>query len=97
MRSGSGAGMDGVRPIHLQQMLANVDNIKILIKVDVKNTFNSLHRSNFLTIILDRCPQAYSFMHHTSTPLYYGRDEILFQTGLQQGNPMAPISFTLAI
>ena len=78
----------------------SIDSIKVLIKVDVKNAFNSLHRTNFLRKILEKCPQVYTFMdqaYRNPCPLYYGRDKLLSETGLQQGDHMASVAFAMAI
>ena len=79
---------------------ADVEEVTILVKIDIKNAFNTVERPKIFSKLLSKCPQVYSFMHqayHSPTPLYFGRDKIESQTGLQQGDPMAPISFCLAI
>ena len=79
---------------------ADVGSIRVLIKIDVKNAFNTLHRASFLQCIRDSCPQIYSLLRQAYcdvSPLYYGSTNIQSRTGLQQGDPLASVSFALAI
>ena len=73
---------------------------QILVKVDVRNAFNSIDRVAFLQKILDHCPQIYPLLRQTygfSSPLFYGEKEIHSETGLHQGDPLASLAFSLAI
>ena len=75
-------------------------SFQILIKVDVSNAFNSIHRTSFLNQILQNCPAIYPLMRQAygfSSPLFYGETRILSQTGLHQGDPLASLAFSLAI
>ena len=73
---------------------------QILVKVDVRNAFNSIDRTAFLQKILDHCPQIYPLLRQAygfSSPLFYGEMEIHSETGLHQGDPLASLAFSLAI
>ena len=71
-----------------------------LIKIDVKNAFNSLHRDAMLTQVKDRCPSIYSLAHlayRAPSPLYVGTSLIWSCSGVQQGDPLGPLLFALTI
>ena len=71
-----------------------------LVKVDVRNAYNSIDGTAFLHKILDHCPQIYPLLRQAygfSSPLFYGETEIHSETGLHEGDPLASLAFSLAI
>ena len=73
---------------------------QILLKVDIKNAFNSINRPAFLQQILQNCPQIFPLMKQAygfSSPIFYGETKLLSETGLHQGDPLATLAFSLAI
>ena len=73
---------------------------EVLVKVDISNAFNSIHRASFLSQIRDLCPSVHHFMlqaYGFDSPLFYGSKRILSRTGLHQGDPLASLAFSLAI
>ena len=73
---------------------------QILIKVDVKNAYNSIKRSAFLKEIRSNCPQIYPLMKQAygfSSPIFYMEHELHSETGLHQGDPLAALAFALVI
>ena len=69
-------------------------------KIDVKNSFNTVNRSNVLTEIHNRCPEIFKIAlqsYGSSSPLFYGTTQISSSTGVQQGDPLGPIGFALAV
>ena len=72
----------------------------VMVKIDVKNAFNSIRRDTFLHQIHSRCPDIYNMARQaygTPTPLYIGDTLIASSTGVQQGDPIGPLAFSLAI
>ena len=72
----------------------------ILVKADIRNAFNTVHRSAVLQQVKARCPEIFPLMalsYSNPTPLYIGTSTIMSQTGVQQGDPLGPLGFTLAI
>ena len=71
-----------------------------VIKLDFKNAFNSVHRDKILGVVLDLAPRIFQFVHSAySMPssLFWG-DRILHSIeGVQQGDPLGPLPFCLAI
>ena len=75
-------------------------NEQVILKLDVKNAYNSVHRSTVLEEIYKRCPEIYPLVwqsYSTTMPLFIGDTVIESQTGVQQGDPLGPLCFALAI
>jgi hypothetical protein len=71
-----------------------------IVKLDFSNAFNSLHRDAMLNAVAAVCPEIYRFCHLTyNSPsvLKFGIRSILSQEGPQQGDPLGPLLFCLAI
>ena len=71
-----------------------------LVKVDVRNAFNSIRRDTMLTAVRDRCPEVYplAFQAYCApTPLHIGDHAISSRCGVQQGDPLGPLCFSLAV
>ncbi|XP_026331470.1 uncharacterized protein LOC113238842, partial [Hyposmocoma kahamanoa] len=72
----------------------------VVVKIDIRNAFNSVERDIILSEILENVPSLYPFVYQCySVPsnLYYGENSILSQVGAQQGDPLGPLLFCLAI
>ena len=78
----------------------------VVLKVDIKNAFNTVAREAFIRAIIEQSPQFVPYFLATyGTPanlLLAGsggmtREIILAMTGVQQGDPLAPACFSLAI
>ena len=72
----------------------------VLAKLDFKNAFNTIRRDTMLEAVQRTLPEAYGFVHAAySTPstLFYGSDTISSEEGVQQGDPLGPLLFCLAL
>ena len=72
----------------------------VLVKVDVSNAFNTVRRDVFLARIRERCPEVYHLAYQTySAPstLIIGGQTIESASGVQQGDPLGPAAFALAV
>ncbi|XP_061706402.1 uncharacterized protein LOC133525602 [Cydia pomonella] len=72
----------------------------VIIKIDLKNAFNSLERDVLLSEVRDKIPLLYPFLHQVySSPskLFFNESLIQSQVGAQQGDPLGPLIFSLAI
>ena len=73
---------------------------RVLVKVDVKNAFNTVRRDVILSQLQERCPEIYPMAHQAyslPTPLYIDDQVIPSASGVQQGDPLGPAAFSLAI
>ena len=78
----------------------NANSNKILLKIDLRNAFNSIDRDVMLQVIKDKVPRLFAFIwqcYRHPTNLFYGSQKIPSQTGCQQGDPLGPLLFSLGI
>ena len=72
----------------------------IILKVDMENAFNSVRRDKVLHKVLEVAPALYPMTwqaYAKPTKLFYGDDFLLSCEGLQQGDVLGPLYFSLAI
>ena len=80
--------------------LTNLQSGEVIVKLDMRNAFNSLRRDHFLRVVRDRAPSLYAILHRayqSPTPLFFGDFELRSATGIQQGDPAGPAVFSLAV
>ena len=73
---------------------------KRVLKIDMRNAFNSIRRDTFLTAARDRARGAFRLLwqaYSQSTALYYGEEVLHSSTGIQQGDPFGPALFSLGV
>jgi hypothetical protein len=73
---------------------------KVMLKGDIKNAFNSLWRATFLEVLSrlvpGLCPYAFA-AYASPSVLYFGDYKIMSRAGVQQGDPLGPLFFSIAI
>ena len=73
---------------------------RILVKIDVKNAFNTIKRKAVLSEVHAMCPEIFNLAlqsYGSRTPLFYGNRIIYSSSGVQQGDPLGPLGFALGI
>ncbi|KAJ9435656.1 hypothetical protein DIPPA_16562, partial [Diplonema papillatum] len=71
-----------------------------MLKVDLRNAFNCVHREAFLREVEDRLPEIWPWVkwcYGGSSKLFTKGREISSEEGAQQGDPLGPLLFSLAI
>ena len=69
-------------------------------KLDFKNTFNSLRRDKMIAAVGQLAPELLPLVlsaYGSSSCLFFGKDIILSSEGVQQGDPLGPLLFCFAI
>ena len=72
----------------------------IIIKLAFHNAFNSIRRDKMLLVVKGRAPAIYPFVHSAySRPscLFSGSKTLQSSEGIQQGDPLGPFRFCLAL
>lgn len=72
----------------------------ILLKLDMKNAFNSIRRDHALEVCHQRTPPIFKLAHlsYSHPSLLIASDNIISSaTGIQQGDPLGPLLFAMAI
>ena len=73
---------------------------RLICKIDFKNAFNSVRRDVILSLVLQYVPELYPFVfqcYRHATTLSFGDFIIESVEGVQQGDPLGPLLFCLAI
>jgi hypothetical protein len=83
-----------------RRFISNMPDDYVIAKLDFSNAFNNVHRDVMLSSVADNIPEIYKFCHlayNATTLLKYSNRVILSQEGVQQGDPLGPLLFCLAI
>lgn len=86
--------------VHALRTYLNTGDCEVLLKIDVKNAFNSVNRDALLSEIKSNIPELYNYLLHCyadPTNLMYRSNELSSEVGCQQGDPLGPAIFSLAI
>ena len=73
---------------------------RVILKLDMRNAFNTIRRDTFLTEARERIPTLYPLLwqaYAKPTALLFGDTIIPSATGLQQGDPVGPALFSLGV
>ena len=83
-----------------RRYLRDCDHKRVLLKVDMRNAFNCLRRDSFLSVARSRAAGLYGLLwqaYSEPSSLFFGKDVLKSETGIQQGDPFGPALFALAV
>ena len=83
-----------------RRFLAGMPDDYVVVKLDFSNAFNCIRRDAVLAAIANTLPDIYRFCHlayQQTSILKYGQQAIDSQEGVQQGDPLGPLLFCLAV
>ena len=72
----------------------------VLLKIDMRDAFNSLRRESFLPVACLRTPGLYCLLwqaYFSQTRSFFGEEGFDSETGIQQGAPTGPALFALSV
>lgn len=86
--------------VHALRSFITHNGGEVLLKVDVKNAFNCVDRATLLAEIQNHIPEIYNYLwqcYGLDSKLLYRNHLINSCSGCQQGDPLGPAIFSLAI
>ena len=91
-----------VKPVlEVINQLGDIQNQEyVMLKIDFKNAFNMVDRSEFLSKVRILFPKMYNWVHlmyAQNSFLVFGDKIILSSCGVQQGDPLGPLLFALVL
>lgn len=96
VRGGAESAVHGLRRFIDESM----DSDQVIVKIDFKNAFNSLHRDHMLEEVRRHFPHAADFVssaYSDRSALLWDQEIIWSDEGVQQGDPLGPFLFCLGI
>ena len=73
---------------------------EVIAKLDFSNAFNSVHRDSILKAVAEHIPEIYALCHSAygaKSQLLFGNHIIDSSSGVQQGDPLGPLLFSLTL
>jgi len=83
-----------------RQYLKNIPSDGVIVKLDFKNAFNSVRRDSVLEAVASHFPELLPFAissYSADSDLFFGEYVIPSCEGVQQGDPLGPLFFSLAV
>ena len=95
VRGGGEAAVHSTR-----SFLGQLQQDEVIAKLDFANAFNTIHRAQILKAVSREIPELYRFCHSAysgNSLLQFGHNSVNSCTGVQQGDPLGPLLFSLSI
>ena len=79
--------------------LHNLPPDNLILKLDFKNTFNSIQHGKMLMAVKEKASKIFLFHSAYSTPstLFFGGDSLQSAENIQQRDPLGPLLFCLTV
>ena len=100
VKGGCEAAVHALRSLFSRDPTSSQSSGNIVVKLDMKNAFNSVRRDQLLEACKLRAPSIYPLAHAAySSPSYLLSEDniVISATGVQQGDPLGPLLFALAV
>ena len=101
LQVGFGTRIGAEAAIHsIRSYLSEIPSDFVMVKLDFKNAFNSIRRDAVLKACLEHTPELYPLVfscYSSCSHLFYDDHILLSQEGVQQGDPLGPLLFCLAV
>ena len=100
IKSGAEGIIHSVNKYIFDSKIVIKDSSKVILKIDFNNAFNSINRSKMLSVVKDHFPSIFnwtSFCYSNAAKLFCGENIIDCTTGVQQGDPLAPLLFSITL
>ena len=98
---GTSGGCEAVVHVCRRWLAQHSDDAdRVIAQIDIKNAFNSLDRHEILASCREFFPSLTPWVDWTygaNSVLFLGTEEISSQRGVQQGDPLGPLLFSLAL
>jgi hypothetical protein len=95
IKGGGKAAVDSIR-----KYIKNQSDAEVILKIDVKNAFNSVERDSILSMVKDITPDLFPYLwqcYAFQSNLFFNNNIIESLVGCQQGDPLGPAIFSLSI
>jgi hypothetical protein len=98
---GFGIKGGGEAAVHsIRKYIKNQSDAEVILKIDVKNPFNSVERDSILSMVKDITPDLFPYLWQCYTfqsNLFFNNNIIESLVGCQQGDPLGRAIFSLSI